>query len=205
MKKFLLAILLVGLVAPFAAAEIVVSVGSNDVLANTANQQIDILISSDPGDPDLSGMNLRVTIGDGLGPMLEPVFQGAEGSLDGFSVTGSIFDVPGAVESGEGPVNGAPSLINGGVTTPTNVNANGVLISLFVDTTGFFDVGSFDLVFSNVLGDTELLGPIGSATPLPGVVFENGTINITAAVPEPSGMVVLGALACVGLVRRRRV
>ena len=59
MKKFLLAILLVGLVAPFAAAEIVVSVGSNDVLANTANQQIDIcLLYTSPSPRDQRGSRM---------------------------------------------------------------------------------------------------------------------------------------------------
>ena len=190
-----------------AYADIVIDVGNHTLLPNTAGQQIDILISSDPGDPLTSGLNLNVQIGDGNGAELEPVFNGTEGSdIGAWVVTGTIFE--GELPFGFAPIASFPSLIQAGIITGSgaDVVANGILASLLIDTTGFNVAGSFNLSLANNssgLPDTEILGPTGEAGAIPAVTINNGSINI-AAVPEPAAvsLIVLGLLGVV--VRRRR-
>ncbi len=179
--------------AQFAAATIIITVGDYVVLPNTAGQSVDILVTSDDPTNDslISGMNLHVEIGDGIGAGIEPVFDGVAGSMSGFDFSTSIFSA--GIPSGQGPVAGATSAIDAGVTTTADISAMGILVSLLIDTTGFSTPGSvweLDLALHSTPfpSDTELLGPIGSASPLSGIVINNGSIRI---VPEPSSTVLL--------------
>jgi len=134
------------------------------------------------------------------------VFSGVAGSMDGFDFSSSIF--AGNSPSGQGPVTGALSAVDAGVVTSVDISAMGILVSLLIDTTGSSTPGSvweLDLAGHTTPfpSDTELLGPIGSALPLSGIVINNGTIRI---VPEPSAaiMLLLGTSTLATLSRRRQ-
>ena len=79
------------------------------------------------------------------------------------------------------------------------IAADGLLLTLLIDTTGFSMPGSFDLSLAGTaLGDTSLIAADGSTfAPLS---LTNGSITI---VPEPSSMV-LGLVATSFLFLRRR-
>lgn len=187
-------------------ADIVIEVGDHTLLANTAGQQVDILVSSAMGDPQISGINLHAEIGDGTGSGAEPVFNGAQGSQEALVLSGTIFD--GELPSGQSPATGAPSVTDAAIVPSSNIVPNGVLISLLIDTTVFGTPGaSYDLNLAGHttagLTDTELLGPVGAATPV-AVTINNGSINIAAsAVPEPTAVTLL-ALGAIGMTARRR-
>ena len=198
-----------------ASADITIDVGDHDLLANTANQEISILVTSSdppPGGTDsfISGMNLNAEIGDGFGVgLVEPIFQGPDGALNGLSLSGTIF--ASGTPSGFAAVSGFPSIANAGATSTTNLVADGVLVKLIVDTTGFTN-GTFDVSLANLpsnavfgqgsLPDTELLGPIGNASPIAGIIINNGSITI---VPEPSSILLLLGLGTAAFSVRRRV
>lgn len=163
-------------------AEIVVDVGMHQLLPDTGGQPIDIFIrSTDPiADPFISGLNLNVEIGDGTGSESEPVFQGMEGTRDGIDFSGSIF--AGNPASGSGPANRFPQLVSAGIVSEGNLDPNGILVSLLIDTTGFSDLGqTFDLRLGDHLSpfpiDTQILGPLGNAFPIQ-VTINNGLLAI---------------------------
>lgn len=196
MRKLLLACCFVGLTAQFSLAEIVVAVGDHDVLANTANQQIDVLVSTDGGQsPTIFGSNLHFQLADGTGPIVEPVFNG-------FSIDGSIFDVTGSGTAGG--VVGGGQFIDASATPPAaGVDANGILVSLLIDTTGITS-GTFALSGTITEGGanlpTQLLDGNAAARTL---VINDGSVTISA-VPEPSSVVIVVAFGGIVLCRRRR-
>ncbi len=165
-------------------AEIIIQVGNYDLLVDTPNQLIDILlISTDPlNDSQISGSNLHVEIGDGTGPLSEPILQGVEGTLDGVDFEGGIF--AGNIASGEGPITGFPQLVDAGIVSAGNLTPSGVFVTLEIDTSGFMIAGEiFPLRLANLItpfpSDTELLGPLGSAFPIP-ITINNGSIQLVA-------------------------
>lgn len=134
----------------------VVTVGQFSLRPNTPNQQVPIYVS---GGQAISGLNLYVQVGDG-GP--ERVDLGLPAGTDAPSITGidltsgTIFaGVPDApfVDLALPQVGFASLAI---VEPNTSVTADGLLATVTIDTTGFFD-GSFDLQLSPVLPD----GPEG--------------------------------------------
>ena len=193
------------------SAEVVIDVGDHVLLPGTANQQINILVTSSALDPDSSGANINAEIGDGIGVSLEPTFQGpfvASGNQNGATSTGTIYESGGPV-SGFAPASLAfQQLANIGTSTPTSVDLNGVFITFIIDTTSVgspgdefpFRLGGFA---TPGLGDTEILGPIGDASPIAGVIINNGTIRF-AAIPEPSTALFMIVAGCGLTLRRRR-
>ncbi len=173
-----------------------IDVGSHFLQPNTPNQSIMISIAPEAGDPTTRGINLRAQLGDGNGLGDEPVFQGALGSFEGLDLTGSIWDglASGSTVSGNGvPRTGFGSLGSADLTSDNpaeSVAADGKLLTLLIDTTGFSTPDTFDLSLSDTaLGNTSLVAADGSEfTPLQ---ITNGSITI---VPEPSG-ILLGVLA----------
>ena len=103
-------------------AQVFIDVGDHVLLPGTANQQINILVSSSGFDPDSSGANIVAEIGDGTGLAAEPTFQGpfvATGPQNGDTIDGTIYDVAGATPSGNSPAGpGFEQLANIGRESP---------------------------------------------------------------------------------------
>lgn len=147
------------------AAAIVV--GDHVLLANTAGQTIDIVAT---GDSDVTGINVRAQLGDGLGAQAEPVF-------DGVSYAGSIWTEP-ATTTG-GPVGGAEQFLQSSIvfnSSGDSVISAGQVFQLSVDTTGFVG-GTFalNLSMTDIGTDTAfvLSGGVEEA-----VTITNGSITI---------------------------
>jgi len=147
----------------------VIIVGNHSLLPDTANQVISITVA---GTTAVTGMNVRAQIGDGTGSQAEPIFTDMD-------FTGGIWDAyPNTVTGG--PVENAEQLLQASVVlsnTGDEVAANGVVMKLVVDTTGFTE-GEFDLRLS----DTEI--GVDSAFILEGggdlvPAITNGTIKIS--------------------------
>ena len=180
-------------------ADIVIDVGSHELVANTANQLVWIsIVSTDVGvDPLVKGVSLNAQIGDGgviAGGTTEgPKFQAVD------LINGTIFE-----SSNEGQVSSVETdylqvwELNTASSQP-EVAASGLLVTLTIDTTGYFD-GEFDLQLkSTANGSTEF--PIQGDTLIP--TISDGSIVITG-VPEPSSCLVLGFSFATVLFRRRR-
>ncbi len=198
-------------------ADFIISVGSHDVLANTANQSIDLfLTSTSNSDPQVSGINFRAVLGDGTGN--QGVFTGAEGTLQGTTFTGGgyFWDQAASSGSGESPVTGFPAVADASwnFAAPRTVGtlAPVKIATIKIDTTGLF-AGTFAIDLLDIasigVGATELLIPAPTpGTAAPGAFqIINGSFTITA-VPEPGTMVLVGLIAAGGgavrFVRRRR-
>jgi hypothetical protein len=155
-----------------------VEVGSHTLRANTPNQRIDLFVS---GGQLVAGLDLYAQVGDG-GP--ERTMLGLAAGQDGPAIThvelkqGTIFsNVPDAVTNlGSLPqvASWSVSLADGG-----SVAADGLLATLIVDTTGFFD-GTWDLRLQNVLPDYDL-GPLDSRFASMLAFITNGSIEIVPA------------------------
>lgn len=145
----------------------VLTVGNHELLANTANQFIDIAVA---GDSDVTGFNVRAQLGDGVGTAEEPVF-------DGVSYDGAIWIATKTVTGG--PVNGAAQFVQSSVvfnTTGDSVVSNGLAVRLSIDTTGFFS-GTFELklAMTQIGADSAFLAS-GGAEEM--VTISNGAITI---------------------------
>ncbi|NQV23046.1 MAG: FG-GAP repeat protein, partial [Rhodopirellula sp.] len=125
------------------------------LLPNTANQRVPIYSTQDI---QITGINFRLQLGDGTGPLVEPIFNGVD-------LTGSVFEAFANTASG-GPVDDAEQFIQSSIvfnTKGNTVSANGLLATLLIDTTGI-DSGDFDLLFSETqIGtDTAFILPGGN-------------------------------------------
>jgi hypothetical protein len=147
----------------------VIDVGVHVLLPNTAGQQIVLRVS---GAEQVTGFNLRAQLGDGLGPLTEPVFQAV-------SFTGGIWDAYPTMLVG-GPVSGAEQFAQASVLfqeTGREVPANGLLITLTINTTGFSGPAAFPLWLSGTqIGANSDFIPHGGGSLAP--VALNGAICI---------------------------
>lgn len=155
-------------------------IGTYQLWPDTSDQAIKIFVS---GGQSVQGLNLNLQVADG-GPE-------AGGSIDGPTIqsvdifTGTIFD---ANNTGLGSGNGvlAPQVAFYSTTTQSGtVSAEGLLATVWIDTTGFFD-GSFDLVLSDTVNNPT---NFGSTDPDLTPTIVDGQITI---VPEPATMLSLG-------------
>lgn len=196
--------LAIGLVCTLHSAQgATIVVGSHFLLANTANQPIDISVIG--SETNVQGVEIDAMVADG-GPL-------AGGTIVGPKINGDLL-TPGAIFAinNTGVVDGNSSanpgifgpqlLVISTTTTGTSVvTDNGLLVRLLIDTTGF-NIGTWTLRLdtSPDNGPTFFGLQSGGSAPLQ---ITPGSITI---VPEPSSLV-LAAFAVVGLIsvwRRRR-
>jgi len=189
-----------------AATSIVV--GNHILQPNMPNQLIQIFVT---GGDQIQGVNLNAQIGPDPSSAITPVFQfdpnqhlvfpGA--NLSTLLAPGSIFAPPAGF--GENDVTFFPALWQAGSATSSGtVAANGLLATLYVDTTGFFS-GSWALnLFDTIGGPTDWAGSIFQGQPVPEPLIEDGSITI---IPEPTSVVMamfgLAGLGAVAIRRRR--
>jgi hypothetical protein len=160
----------------------VIVVGEHELLADTADQLIEIMVS---GGDSVQGLNLRLQVADG------GTHPDAGGSIDGPKisnidlVSGTIFD---GNNTGQNGLLSLPQVWVQSITTANGmVAADGMLATVMIDTTGFMD-GEFDLRVGETLdGATDFAG-------VP-VDITDGSIRI---VPEPASF--LGMLAGIGMI-----
>jgi len=164
-----------------AANALHIQVGDHLLVPNQAGQTIDILVTG--GEP-VSGVNLYAQVGDG-GPELAD--YGLPAGVDGPAIsavdlkTGGIFaSVPDpAVNQGSLPQVAIWSL---GIAAPQGqVAANGKLVTLTVDTTGFSG-GRWDLKLKDVLS-AAAAGPFATDFAGTSAVVANGALRINAGIP----------------------
>jgi len=146
----------------------IIIVGSHDLLPDTANQVVSIFVT---GAASVTGINVRAQIGDGTGPLVEPVF-------DGIDFTGGIWDAHASTTTG-GPVNGAEQFVQASEVfnnSGDDVVADGLVMQFLVDTTGISE-GEFELRLegTQIGANTEFI--LSGGAPLP-IAITNGTLNI---------------------------
>jgi len=143
-------------VAAGVSASPVISVQTRYLAPQTPAQEIAItVLGVDP----VTGFNLRAQIGDGMAPGPEPVF-------DGLDFTGGLWDalpnttLGGVIGGHEQYAQASVVFSNAGDVTV----ANGVIVTLLVDTTGFSS-GSFDLMLSatDIGQDSDFIAFDGNA------------------------------------------
>jgi hypothetical protein len=170
-----------------------ISVGDISLLKNTPNQTIDITVS---GNVPVQGVNLYIQIADG--------HTAVGGTIDGPNITATD-PVAGTIFAANNNYNAAnpgnsfnPQFVYVSFTTASGtVNTSGKLVTITVDTTGFFE-GAWDLSLADVAAlvaggpfDTDFAGIDASIT--------NGIIHV----PEPGTMTIVAAVL-IATVRRRR-
>jgi len=147
---------------------LLVGVGSHGLLADTADQQIELFVT---GGANVAGLNFNAQVADGeSGPIISDV------DLE----TGTILagNNTGQTDNGSNDRQKFFSI----TTSNGTVAAEGLFATLTVDTSGIFD-GEFDLTLTDVLGslDTEFLD--ASAQVIPATISA-GDLHIVA--PEVS-------------------
>lgn len=177
-------------------------VGTHVLLPNTPNQPIDIFVT---GGEQIQGVNLNAQIGDDPTAAGTPIFQFDNNqhlafpgpNLSTLIRPGSVFSPPAGF--GENDMTFYPALWQSSSTTSSGtVAANGLLATLYVDTTaisatGVDQVWSLNL-FDTIDGPTDWAGSIFQGNAVPNPTISDGFIVILG-VPEPTSMVLamLGA------------
>ncbi len=197
-KKWWLAwVLLTVVVAPAAWAEIIINVGRHQLLADTVAQEIELFVQATEGE-QVQGLNLNVQIADGgpdaggqeTGPLITDI-DIVTGTIFGANFTEVVNP------EAQANLNFKQFEIRTTTTGQGRVFANGLLATLTIDTTGFFE-GSFALRLSDTLnGATDFAGVAVTVT--------DGTIDVGAPIPEPTSWAILLAGTLIGLTRRRRI
>jgi hypothetical protein len=143
---------------------LVIDLGTIDLLPDTAGQVVELRVAgTDPAnDPPVTGVNLLAQIGDGRGPLVEPVFSAVEFS-------GGIWEAFPVTTTG-GVVEDAPQFVQAGVVfsqTGQSVTADGIVGRLTVSTLGI-DQGTFAFQLTNaeVGEDSHFVGSGGVALPI---------------------------------------
>lgn len=174
-----------------ASAAPIIDVGSHDLLENTPGQTFQLYVT---GTDQVTAFNLRAQIGDGTGPNAEPVFEA-------IAFDGGMWDAFANTVTG-GPVGGAEQFAQTSVAfnTTVSVPADGLLLTLTVNTSGFFDGDSFSLLLKGTeIGADSDFVVIGGGTLAPDII--NGTINI---IPEPMSVALLSMGGLLALRHRKR-
>lgn len=135
---------------------LVIDPGVHFLLPDTADQVVPILVArSAPGmDPPVTGFNLRAQLGDGSGPLAEPVFQAVR-------FTGGIWDASASSTSG-GPIAGAEQFAQASVVfnrAGDSTVAEGLVATLVISTAGVAE-GSYELRLagSEIGADSHFIG-----------------------------------------------
>lgn len=209
MYKAVLTGFIVLLLAAAPAVAATINVGTHKLLPNTANQPIQITVVAGNPAEQVAGMNLFAQIADG-GPDLPPPVTG---TIDGpeFSgadlLTGTIWNIqPQPTVPALWPGN---QVIVAGVilgTQGSTVPANGLVATLYVDTTGWGpDDDPWELKMApgttiDPTGTQLLDGGVPTPNPIP-LTITNGMIWV----PEPSSVAMLiGLLAVIPLLAWKR-
>ncbi len=176
--------------AKMAAATPIIVVGEHELLPNTPNQPIEIMVS---GGDEVQGLNFRIQVADG------GTHPDAGGSLDGPTISnvdllsGTIF---GSNNTGQNDLLRLPQVWVQSTTSAINtVPANGLLATVLIDTTGYTE-GEFELHVRDTLDNATDFGGVPAD-------ITDGMLRI--AVPEPSafGVLLTGVgLLCTSLRRR---
>jgi hypothetical protein len=219
LKSTLGSVLLVACVSlESARAGFIINAGHHTLFENTPGQIIQLEILGDGLGAGIHGTTLRIALGDGLGPALEPRFAGVTwtdgpGGVNYFWDASNSFVILGGKgaptpEGDQLADVSASNFLSGG--TPINFTGTRVLATFGIDTTGiFFDSANaannlFAVVIDGSLGAN---GPGNSFVTFgPGdgsAVFNNGSISITA-VPEPTSFAFVGLAGAGAYVWRRR-
>ena len=169
----LLSWILVAAVPPSLGAA-TIDVGSHDLLPNQSGQVVDLFVA---GDEPVRGFNLRAQIGDGDGPLVEPI-------IESVSFSGGIWDAVSTAVGG-GPIEAAPQFAQAFVVAleppGQTVVANGLVAQMTISTVGIF-TGSFNLLLSGTqIGEDSDLIATGGSSIAPEIA--NGTLHV---VPEPT-------------------
>ena len=170
----------------------IIDVGTHKLLENAPGQTVVVLVT---GTDQVTGFNLNARLGDGLGGLPEPVFESV-------NFAGGMWDAGAHTVMG-GPPAGNEQYVQASVVfnPAMNVSAAGLLVTLTIDTTGFFNGESFPLLLSGIteIGQDSHFITSGAGTLAADIT--NGTIEI---VPEPASLAILalGGLALLG--RRTR-
>jgi hypothetical protein len=191
MHRILLSLVLGAAIAPLAGATPIIDVGNHLLLPNLPGQTILIYVT---GGDAVEGLNLNVQVADGGSELA--MFGG---SIDGPAisdldiVTGTIFDGNNqGADDPEGLLGGDFSQIELRtiLTDSGTVAADGLLVTLTIDTTDYFS-GQFDLrLFDTLNGPSDFAGIAASIT--------DGTITI---VPEPGTLALACCAVCAALAR----
>lgn len=187
----------VAVVSALAAADAraaVINVGNQTVPQNATSAQVNINVT---GGEAVTGFNLAAVLGNGSAPGAEPVFSAVQ------FTGGTIFDGSPTTVTG-GPIAGLPQDAQASVvfnSAGVSTTANGLLVKLFINTTGFAPGSTFALSLgNNEIGNSTFIptgGTGGTVTP----TIINGTITI---VPEPAAVGLFGTVGLGLLARRRR-
>lgn len=200
----------VSMLCSSAPAALTTDLSTQRIDPNRSGQAIDIFIrSSDAAtDPtDITGINLNLFLGDGFGPLAEPIFVDDVVFSDGPGGRDYVWDAFAGTTTQ--PDGAPPQYALASFTfnaSGQSIRPDGLLATVFVDTTGFAG-DDFNFILSGdptlPLGPTEFIrvGGVDSIVPeFPSTAESSITV---AAVPEPSAVAVSAAIAA-GVIARRR-
>ena len=135
---------------------LVIDLGVQTLLPNTAHQPVRIMVArTDPAaDPLVTGFNLRAQLGDGTGPVQEPVFEAVD-------FTGGMWAAYPAATTG-GPVAGWEQFAQASVVFNRSgdaVPAEGLAVTLVISTAGL-TAGSYPLRLAGteIGADSDFVG-----------------------------------------------
>lgn len=192
--RTLIACLTILVVAGAASAAVTVTAGTHEVMENTTGETFTILISTDASDLT-TGAVANVQLGTGQScPDITNITLDSTGELfNGITGdTGGYLDFTG---DGYPGISSKDFLVGTSTDDPV---ASGILCTVTVDTTGYYDTESFTINIASTLNGALKVLFTGTA---PTLTLTDGTLNV---VPEPATIALLGLGALGALIRRRR-